>query len=425
MRTRFLKAGALAATALVGLMASQAVAGGFYLQEQSARGAGRAFSGEVADKGAASLWWNPASIARSGREVTFGVHYIAPSADLKNSGTSAYLMGNQVPVANTKDVNDVISSGVAPNSAYVHPVNDKLTLAISVAAPYNFTTKVGADTFARYSNLKSRVTNVDVQGTVAYKATEWLDLGFGISASYMDANLQSALLNLPGQPDGKETLKGDAWDFGYTLGAQGHFDGIDVGLSYRSAIKHDLDGNVTVEGLSGPLAVANFSQSGKANFTTPDMWIFGVRAPMTDKLTFNAMVQRTGWSNLDAIRINVTGHPVPNPVMNYRDVTSYAFGLDYVHSPKWTFRGGVQFDPTPTPDKGRDARVPDADRVIIGLGGTYNHSDKLGFDFALSHAQFDKTNINTDAVTSVTTVKTRGTADGEAWIFSAATRFKF
>src|SRR5438552_1664899 len=38
-----------------------AMAAGFYLQEQSVRGWGRANSGEVADQGAESLWWNPAA----------------------------------------------------------------------------------------------------------------------------------------------------------------------------------------------------------------------------------------------------------------------------------------------------------------------------------------------------------------------------
>ena len=52
----------LLATAVLGSFgfASVAHAQAFYLQEQSARGAGRAFSGEVADTGPQSLWWNPA-----------------------------------------------------------------------------------------------------------------------------------------------------------------------------------------------------------------------------------------------------------------------------------------------------------------------------------------------------------------------------
>jgi hypothetical protein len=61
----YLKTALIAASALTGTLgfASAANAQAFYLQEQSARGAGRAFSGEGADTGAASLWWNPAAIA--------------------------------------------------------------------------------------------------------------------------------------------------------------------------------------------------------------------------------------------------------------------------------------------------------------------------------------------------------------------------
>ncbi len=69
----YLLAAGVALAALVA--ASQASAAAFYLQEQSVRGAGRAYSGEVADRGAASLWWNPASIAGLDKnEIYGGVH---------------------------------------------------------------------------------------------------------------------------------------------------------------------------------------------------------------------------------------------------------------------------------------------------------------------------------------------------------------
>ncbi|MEG2312746.1 MAG: outer membrane protein transport protein, partial [Brevundimonas sp.] len=56
------RAGALAI--LMTSVAAPAFAGSFYLQEQSVSGAGRAFSGEAADRGVGSMWWNPAAIAR-------------------------------------------------------------------------------------------------------------------------------------------------------------------------------------------------------------------------------------------------------------------------------------------------------------------------------------------------------------------------
>src|SRR4028119_887096 len=67
--------------AILLLLASQpAIASGFYLQEQSVRGWGRANSGEVADGGPASLWWNPAAIGWDERSsASFGATAVAPT----------------------------------------------------------------------------------------------------------------------------------------------------------------------------------------------------------------------------------------------------------------------------------------------------------------------------------------------------------
>ena len=48
-----------------------------------------------------------------------------------------------------------------------------------------------------------------------------------------------------------------------------HFGKLDLGLSYRSKIEHELDGTVNISGLTGVLAPANVSADGVASFTTP------------------------------------------------------------------------------------------------------------------------------------------------------------
>ena len=127
-----------ATTALAGLMASQAQAAGYYLQEQSVRGAGRAYSGEVADQGAASLWWNPAAIARSPREVYGGVHAVFVDAKVENhDSTITYPGGLTVPVQGEPRAFNPIQDGVAPNFAIATPIGERFALGLSVAAPFN------------------------------------------------------------------------------------------------------------------------------------------------------------------------------------------------------------------------------------------------------------------------------------------------
>src|SRR4051812_36740350 len=63
-------------------------AAAFYLQEQSVKGWGRANSGETADRGPASLWWNPASIGGTRRaEFSFGATAFLPSGHIRDAGT--------------------------------------------------------------------------------------------------------------------------------------------------------------------------------------------------------------------------------------------------------------------------------------------------------------------------------------------------
>ena len=136
-------------------IAAPASAGSFYLQEQSVRGIGRANSGEGADMGASSLWWNAASIARSGREVYIGAHGLIVDSDVDNTGSTltyalpaptppfpaGSIFRGSAPVGGDQHIHEVVQSGVVPNFAVALPVGDRFTVGLAAQAPYNFTTE--------------------------------------------------------------------------------------------------------------------------------------------------------------------------------------------------------------------------------------------------------------------------------------------
>src|SRR5690349_10816262 len=114
------------AGAAVSALACPAAAAGFYLQEQSVRGAGRAYSGEVADTGVASLWWNPAAIARSPRQAYLGAHAVLVDADVNSTGsTITYPGGTTLPVGGEPRAFKPIQDGVVPNFAIATPIGDR------------------------------------------------------------------------------------------------------------------------------------------------------------------------------------------------------------------------------------------------------------------------------------------------------------
>ena len=431
--TRYLALAGIAAAAA----ATEGHAAGFYLQEQSVRGAARAYSGEVSDTGVQSLWWNPAAIARSSRQAYVGAHGVLVDADVNDTGsTITYPGGLTLPVGGEPRAFKPIQDGIAPNMAFAAPfgpemkVGRRFAIGLSVAAPFNFTTKYRRTAWARYDALESRLTTADIQLTGAMQVTDWLSVGVAVDAEYADAKLGTASPNLsPLLPDGVTQLSGDGWDWGWAVGAQAHFDRLTLGASYRSSIDHKLDGDIFVGGLLGPLAAGNFQGKGSASFSTPWIATVGARYAVTDRLTLQGQVQRIGWGEFDAIRVSTARGP-QTLAQNYNDVTSGGVGVDYALNDSLTLRAGVQYDNTPTPDDERTARVPDGDRWLWGAGATAKLSDRLALDVAAAYIHFKDSDVRHDTVfyggtPAATTTRLNGRVSGEGYILSAGLTARF
>ena len=424
---------AVSVAALVAV-STPAFAETFYLKEQSVRGAGRAYSGETADTGVSSLWWNPASIARSGRELYVGMHGLLLDSDVDNAGsTLTYPGGTTVPVSGplgNGHEGDPIESGIVPNFAFAMPIGDRFAVGVSVAAPYNFTTKYEPGAFTRYDALTSELRSGNVGLTAAMQVNDWLDIGAGVDIQYVEATLSSSLPNLsPLLPDGRSTLEGDGVDYGWNVGAQVHRGPWDLGVSYRSAIEHELDGDVNISGLLGPIAAGNVASDGTATFSTPWFASVSARYAVNDRLTLNGQVNRVGWSEFDAIRIRY-GAGGDIIVQDYKDVTGGSVGFDYVVNDRVTARGGLAYDPTPTQDGERTARIPDGDRMLYSGGLSIKATDSVTVDTALTYIALEDSEIAVDrtfyaGTAAATTSRLRGTSSGAGIGASIGARWAF
>ncbi len=424
----------LLATAVLGSIgfATVAHAQAFYLQEQSARGAGRAFSGEVADTGPQSLWWNPASIAgMENGEAAINAAGILPKGKVVNNGTVIRRPGGQfAPVGGDQVANNPINNGVLPSGAIAMPFGP-VAIGLAVTSPYSFTTDYDNTSWTRYSATRTKLQTIDIQPSIAIALTDWLRVGGAANVEHVYASLGNALPNLSAAlPDGRQRLEGDGWDLGWTAGVQMHNDWATVGISYKSRIEHTLKGDLLVEGLQGPLATQNRTLNDvEASFYTPAQTIVGARIRATNALTLNGQAVRYNWSKFDAIRL---GAPLNTALPeNYRDSYSLAGGVDYAVSPALTLRAGVQRATTPTQNGLRDARVPDANRWNYGAGGTFQLTPKIGIDLAANYVDFKDTTI--DRVTAAyagtavqTPIVTNGfLQDAHAVVISAGAHIGF
>ena len=427
--------GALSLAAALVAAPSAVLAGAFYVQEQSVKGLGRAYSGEAADIGADSLWWNPAAIARSGRELYVGAHGRLVDAEVRDEGSTITRPivpgGLTTPVGGVSNPDDPAADHVVPNAAIALPVTDRVALGLSVTRPFHLEYDFGNDGWTRYDTTANKIATWDVQATAAMRVNEWLDVGLGLNAHHTEAFLDAAYPNLdPTAPDGHSSLEGGGdWDFGWTVGVQAHLERLSLGASYRSAIEHELDGRFTLSGLTGPLAGSNFTAPAHTTFTTPWMAVVSARYQLTPQLTLNGQVQRLGWSEYDAVHVNIGG-AMTVIEQDFEDITTWAVGADYEVSPALTLRGGVQFEPTPTHDHLREPGVADSDRWQVGLGASLAVAPTLTLDAALGYVAFQGDRVYENAVfypgtVADTTVDLRGRHEGEATVVAAGLRWKF
>lgn len=422
---------ASAASVVAFAWSGSASAQAFYLQEQSVRGQGRAFSGEAADTGVDSLWWNPASIAgMQGGEAAVRASAILPRGKVVDNGTVIVRPGQPgASVGGNPVAKNPIDNGYLPSGAIAYGFG-RVAVGLSLTAPYSFTTDYDADSWARYSADKTKLRTYDIQPSIAVELAKGLYIGGAANIEYVDATLGNYLPNLsPLLADGHQTLKGNGWDVGWSAGMQFHDGPVSLGLAYKSSIKHKLDGDVTIEGLQGPLAANNGVIDAKASFSTPWMVIGSARAKMSKSLTLNAQVVRMGWSEFDSIDL---GAPLNQSIPeNYRNSWTWAIGADYEVNPQWTLRTGFQRGITPTQDGNRDARVPDSNRWNFSAGTSYSPSPAFTIDAAASYITFKDAPI--DRVTAAyagTVGQTPIVTDGElkdasALVFSLGARMHF
>ena len=418
---------------LVLLLPTGSRAAGYYLEDQSARGTGRAYSGEGADQGPDSLWWNPASIAGlEHSEIDSNLTGIFVWSKARDQGSTIDRFGRVSGVGGEGRDRNVVSNGLLPSTAGALRLNDQWAVGLAVTSPFSFITKYDPTSWTRYSALTSRLETIDIQPSLAWRPTSWLGLGGGPNIERTLASLSSALPNLsPLEPDGTETFHATGWNVGYNLGLQLHLldDRLTFGAAYRSRIRHSLSGELDVIGLEGYLAGQNFrAGNARGNFTTPWAATFSARYRLTRRLTLDAQVVHTGWSEFDAVRIT---QPITSTVAeNYGDTTNGAIGADYALTPQWVVRAGVQYDPTPTPSGSRDPRVPDADRVLFAVGTSYSVTRHLTIDASALYLDAGPSHINRNAsayggTPLSTPIALRGEVTASSLVVALGTRLQF
>lgn len=356
-----------------------------------------------------------------GAQVNGGVHMLVPSSDLSNNGSTF----NAAPSGGGSGGNPYNPTPV-PNGFAVMPLNSDQSLwaGIGVTAPFGLANDYGDSWFGRFDSTKTELTTINIQPSLAYKVNDWLSIGAGVDVQYAKANLESVVSDTV--QEGTSRLKGIDWSVGYNVGLLlSPTPQTDIGLHYRSAISHELEGRISASGLSGlnPL-IPNFNTTGSANLDLPDMATFGIGHDVTPDLRVMAQATWFGWNNYQDITPDRDDGVASSPIVqNYQTTWAFSIGAEYDVNDQWTVRGGYQFDETPTTDQYRTTRTPDGDRNWFSLGATYHWTPDISIDMAATYIDVADGTINLSRNGGLAQV--RGDTDGSVGIVALGLNYKF
>lgn len=390
---------------IVVLAAAPAFASGFGFYEQSAKASGQAGAWVARADDAAANWYNPAALVNlTGREVQFGFNYLDTGADTQFS-----------PTADPNVSIDAESNGVFPSHFYFsQKINDRIAWGVGLNNPFGLVTEWGDSSVTPFSRRAELATYL-VNPNIAFKMGNFWSVAFG--ADYLVAEIKEYSFDVvPQTITTNLTGEGDAWGYNFALQFKNKY--FSIAGQYRSALKVNVDGNITVD---PPLSALNSAATTKLNL--PGQTMLGM-AWTGKRVDVEVGAYYTQWNYFKSLDVSFT-NPDTSPISlaeNWTGTWSWRLGLAFRlgEEMKNEIRVGAVFDETPIPTQYLRPSIPDADRTGYTLGYGYL-AKRWGIDVYTMYLDFDSVTATGDPADGVLP----GTYTTTIWLVGVTGKYRF
>ncbi len=350
------------ALALVSGTASLASANAFNISEHDAEATGRGNAVAASDTGPSSIVFNPGGIAVvEGVNVAVNGSLVAASGQYTND-TDGTVKTDSGPV--------VLPAAFI--TARVHPM---VAVALGFHAPFGLDISwpknhPQADVIQDQS-LRTYYVTAAV-GVNLDRQVRGLSIGAGIDL--VPATVELAQQIRFGDVVGNAHLGGTAFGIGGRAGVMYRSPDLPLklGAMWSSQVKLDFSGTGNFD---APKPFRNQLPPDGDITTSIEMPMSvsgGVAYGITPQLEVEADVRWLDWSTFKELRINLPGGSQSVVSEQYQDTVSLRVGAAYeLPTVPLAIRVGYIYDPTPIPTTTLSAQLPDANRNVLTLGGSY------------------------------------------------------
>ena len=405
----------LLATAIV---PGSALAQGFALQNQNGAGTGNAYAGAAAAaEDASTVYFNPAGMAYlpSGQHLSGALTFLDRSLTFSDKGSDRLMVG---PFAYPLGDNGGQAGGLAliPAAYWTMSLASGLHVGLGISPTFGNATE-WSDTFVgRYQGVYSKITAINANPSIAWRANDVVSLGLGLSIVRFEADLRGMVPVaplLPATADAKTRMSGSDTGYGYNLGAMFQLTpATRLGLTYRSKVDLQVEGHLEVPGMNLPAEVA---------IDLPDSASLALSHMTNDRLQLLGDFTWMGWSSIPAMVVKSpsSGAVLSNEPLNFKDSYRVGVGGQYKYDDTLRLRAGIAYDRSTVRNVAdRTVRPPDASRTWLSIGLNHQFNKQTSIDVGYSHLFFDK--ASTDRANSNPSLSqvVRGSFDTAADILS-------
>ena len=362
---------------------------GYYVDEQSAKRLGDAFSGGAAEAlDASTAFYNPAGLTRLRRtQLVVGLGIVNATFDSEAQGSSlqaidgtgAHSVTSILGVQNESSTN----TAYIPHVYFALPINTQLSLGVSINAPYASGSAFDRRFVGRYFSSRSEILGINAGVMMGLKIFDIVSIGGGVNIQHFKGEIERDInaagfcagvqsLGLLGNDscagfgigasgtalsDGRIKIEGDDTTVGYTLGLLLEVSpSTRIGLNFRSAIEHVLEGSAqfsipsNVETAIGFLDpdLSTRRAGAKVKLVTPESVNASVYHELTARWAIQADVNWINWSRFKELTIEIQDTMSRDTtVQNWKDSWRVALGGSYRFHPRWTARAGIAYATTP------------------------------------------------------------------------------
>jgi len=363
----------LSVACLLAKPSQEAVAGGYIIPHQTARGLSLSNAMTAGVNDASAVYYNPAALSEvNGDNVLASGIYVNVINSVENSGR--------------KSRNKHDDNFLATFFANYHIPGTDLTLGIGTYTPFGLVTEYGSDAFTRFAAVQTQLKTIYVTPALSWNPTNYLSLGAGLSFVHASGVFSRALcldpISFCTQPLGLEgtvRLTDTADAFAYNIGLLVKpIETLKFGFSYRSRVDLRFDSATAKFGgaFLNPTVKADVSP-----IPLPPVINAGLFWQITPSWGAEFVYEYTRWSEFKNFTTTFSpipiflplGAPIPSFQLpqDWKNTSTLRFGSFYTLNENWELRGGIAAEQTPIPNKTLNPAIPGADLLTLNAGIGY------------------------------------------------------